>query len=199
MRVGATLEELLKEYPKDVRLVFKMHPLPIHSNAMLAAHAALAAHAQGKFLEMHKKLYENRALSRDKVIELAGAIGLDLERFQADLDSEATKAAIDRQVKEVVGIGSMGTPASFVNGRYVNGAKPLSFFKDMVDEELGWAREGNRPAFTVGKNVQQAGPPQAAAAQGPDPSKVYTLPVGDAPMVGKSQAKVTILHYLDYQ
>ncbi|MGH7412450.1 MAG: DsbA family protein [Candidatus Methylomirabilis sp.] len=200
MRVGATLEQLLQQYPKDVRLVFKMHPLPMHSNAMIAAQAAIAAHAQGKFLEVHKKLYENTAaLSRDKVIELAAAIGLDAERFKKDLDSEATKAAIHKETKEVVDIGSMGTPASFVNGRYVNGAKPLSFFQDMVEEELRWAREGNRPAFTIGKNVQQAAPPQAAVAQGPDPNKVYNLPAGDAPAMGASQAKVTILHYLDYQ
>ena len=199
MRVGPTLDELLKEYPRDVRLIYKMHPLPIHANAMIAAQAALAAQAQGKFLEMHHKLYENStALSRDKVIEIAKGLGLDMERFTKDLDSEAVKARIDRETKEVMDIGANGTPAAFVNGRYVSGAKPLEFFKTLVDEELKWAKEKNRPKFTVGKNVSDALPPQASA-QGPDPNKVYDLAVGSAPVIGAKSAKVTILHYMDYQ
>ena len=200
MRVGPTLDALLKEYPKDVRLVYKMHPLPIHANAMIAAQGALAAQAQGKFLEMHRKLYESsNALSRDKVLEIAKGLGLDMARFTKDLDSEAVKVRIDRETKEAMDIGATGTPAAFVNGRYVNGAKPLEFFKTLVDEELKWAKDKNRPKFTIGKNVSDALPPQARAQSGPDPSKVYDLPVGNAPVIGAKNAKVTILHYMDYQ
>lgn len=200
MRVGPTLDELLKQYPKDVRLVYKMHPLSIHANAMIAAQGALAAQAQGKFLEMHHKLYESSsALSRDKVLEIARGLGLDMERFTKDMESEAVKSRIDRETKEVMDIGASGTPVAFVNGRYVNGAKPLDFFKTLVDEELKWAKDKNRPKFTIGKNVSDALPPQAMAQAGPDPNKVYDLPIGKAPMVGPKNATVTILHYMDYQ
>ena len=200
MRVGPTLDTLREQYPKDVRLVYKMHPLPIHAGAMIAAQGALAAQKQGKFLEMHRKLYESAsALSRDKVLEIAKDLGLDMERFTKDLDSDAIKSRIDRETKEAMDIGASGTPAAFVNGRYVNGAKPLEFFKTLVDEELRWAKEKNRPQFTLGKNVADALPPQARAQAGPDPNKVYDLQVGGAPLIGAKNAKVTILHYMDYQ
>jgi len=200
VRVGPTFDELLKQYPKDVRLVYKLHPLRMHPNARIAAQAAIAAQAQGKFLAMHHKLYENSStLSRDRILEIAKGLGLDMERFTKDLTSEAVNNRIDRESREATDIGATGTPAAFVNGRYVSGAKPLEFYKGMVDEELKWAKDKNRPAFTVGKNVRDAMPPQAAAQAGPDLNKVYELPVGQAPVVGAKNAKVTILHYMDYQ
>src|SRR5258705_7157556 len=151
-----------------------MHPLPMHASAMIAAQGALVAQAQGKVMEMHHKLYESSsALSRDKILEIAKELGLDMERFTKDMDSEAVKTRIDRETQEAVDLGANGTPAAFVNGRYVSGAKPLEFFKTMVDEELKWARDKNRPKFTVGKNVRDALPPQAAAQNKPDPNKVY--------------------------
>ena len=199
MRVGPTLDALLEQYPKDVRLVYKMHPLPIHSNAMIAAQAALAAQAQGKFVEMHHKLYENSsALSSDKILEIASGLGLDMKRFKKDMESQAVQSRIDLETKEAMDIGANGTPAMFVNGRYVSGAKPLEYFKSLVDEELKWAKDKNRPTFTVGKNVSEALPVKTAQG-GPDPNKVYDLPVGKAPVIGAKNAKVTILHYMDYQ
>ncbi|HKB35418.1 MAG TPA: DsbA family protein [Gemmataceae bacterium] len=199
MRVGPTLDALLEQYPKDVRLVYKMHPLPMHANAMIAAQAALAAQAQGKFLEMHHKLYESSAaLSRDKILEIAAGLGLNMKRFTKDMDSEEVKNRIDRETREAMDIGAGGTPAAFVNGRYVSGAKPLEYYKSLVDEELKWAKDKNRPAFTVGKNVSEALPAQVART-GPEPNKVYDLPVGKAPVIGAKNARVTILHYMDYQ
>lgn len=137
MRVGPTLDQVLTAYPDDVVIVFKQHPLPMHGQAMPAAEAAMAAHAQGKFLPMHEKLLENsRALSRDEILEIAGQIGLDVERFTRDLDTHAHKAEIEKQVKEAMDVGASGTPASFVNGRYLPGAQPFDAFKKLVDEAL---------------------------------------------------------------
>lgn len=198
IRVAASLEEVAKMYPNDVRIVYKQHPLPMHQQAGLAARAALAAQKQGKFFEMHKKLFESSStLSPEKINEFAKTIGLDMERYAKDLDSPEIAARIDKETKEVMDIGATGTPASFVNGRYVNGAKPASFFKEMVDEELEWAKDNNRPTFTVGKNVREASP--AKEAQGPDPNKVYDIAVGSAPVLGPANAKVTLLHFYDYQ
>ena len=191
----------MKDYHNDIRIVYKMHPLPFHQNAMISAQAAMAANAQGKFFEMNKKIFENQsALSREKLLALAKEVGLDIDRFTKDLDNPDIKARIEKETKETDDIGASGTPASFVNGRYLAGAKPYASFKEVVDEELKWAHDGNRPTFTVGKNVREASAQTAAAAPaGPDPAKVYDIPAGNAPAVGSPKAKVTILHYLDYQ
>jgi protein-disulfide isomerase len=194
-----TIDQLLKDYPDTVRVVYKMHPLSMHQNAMPAAEAAMAAKAQGKFFEMHKKLFENQQqLTRDRFVEIAKEIGLNVDKFTKDLDAHTYQAAIEKEGKEVEDIGASGTPASFVNGRFVNGAKPPAFFKDIIDEELGWAKAANRPEFKTGKNVSEASA-KSATPSGPDPNKVYDLAAGDAPFRGPKDAKVTVLHYFDYQ
>ncbi len=198
-KVAPAIDQILKDYPNDVRVVYKMHPLPMHPNAMPAAEAAMAAAAQGKFMEMHKKLFENQQqLTRDKYIALAKEIGLDVDKFTKDIDANAYAAAIQKDAGEAEGVGASGTPASFINGRYLSGAKPYGSFKDMIDEELGWAKANNRPDFKTGKNVAEASARPAAPA-GPDPNKVYDIAAGDAPSRGPKDAKVTILHYFDYQ
>ena len=182
-----------------MRIVFKMHPLSMHPNAQPAAEAAMAAKAQGKFFEMHRKLLENNgSLTRDTLLRLAKELGLDVEKFNKDLDGHTYLAAIQQEAREAEAIGAGGTPASFVNGRYISGAQPYTSFKALIDEELGWARAGNRPAFTTGKNVSEAAAKRAAPPAA-DPNKVYELTAGNAPARGAAQAKVTILHYLDYQ
>ena len=197
-RVAPTIEKIAATYPDTVRIVFKMHPLEFHPQAPLAAQAALAAQAQGKFLAMHKKMLENQKdLSRPRLLAMAEEVGLDVPRFTKDIDAGAYQAAIARDTQEVTAIGATGTPATFVNGRFVSGAKPFEIFQGMIDEELAWAKAGNRPTFTKGQNVKQAA--ASTAAKGPDPSKVYDLPAGSSPSRGPKDAPVTILHYTDFQ
>ena len=137
MRVGPTLDKLLEEYPDDVAVYYKQHPLPMHSHAMLAAEAALAANAQGKFTEMHERLLQSsRSLSRETILQIAQEIGLDIERFTHDLDTQAYKDVIAKQTQEAVSVGATGTPASFVNGHFISGAQPYEKFKQLVDQEL---------------------------------------------------------------
>jgi thiol-disulfide isomerase/thioredoxin len=68
----------------------------------------------------------------------------------------------------------------------------------LSDEEIGWATAGKRPEFKTGKNVSETAV-KAPSAAGPDPNKVYTLAAGDGPSKGPKNAKVTVLHYFDYQ
>ena len=137
MRVGSTLEKILADYPKDVKMVYKQHPLPMHPNAMPAAEAAMAANAQGKFGLMNDKLMANStALSRDKYLQIAAEIGLDVKKFTNDIDTHVYKPSIDAQVAEAMKVGATGTPASFINGRYLSGAQPYEAFKKLIDEEL---------------------------------------------------------------
>ena len=190
----------MSDYPKDVRVVFKMHALPMHQNAEIAARAALAADAQGKFLAMHRKLLANfQKLSRENILLWAKELELDTARFTKDMDAETTGARIKADSKEAEDIGASGTPATFINGRYLSGAKPFAAFKDVIDEEVGWAKAGKRPEFKIGKNVSEAAAPRPAAPPGPDPNKVYDVKAGNAPSLGPPTAKVTLLHYLDYQ
>ncbi len=176
-----------------------MHPLPMHPNALPAAEAAMAANAQGKFLEMNRKIFANQQqLSRENYLLWAKELGLDVDRFTKELDAHTYAEAIQKEAKEAEDIGAGGTPASFVNGRYLSGAKPVAAFKEVIDEELLWAKTGKRPEFKIGKNVSEASV-KAAAPAGPEPNKIYEIAAGDAPYRGPDKAKVTILHYYDYQ
>jgi predicted DsbA family dithiol-disulfide isomerase len=103
----------------------------------------MAANAQGKFEAMNKKLHEmNMQIDRAKLIEAAKAIGLDVDRFTKELDGHTYKAQIDAMTAEAMGIGATGTPASFVNGRYISGAQPFESFKKLIDEEIAKAKGG---------------------------------------------------------
>ena len=141
-RVQGTLKDLQAAYPKDVRLVAKHLPLAMHANAMGAALAAEAAAKQGKFWELHDKLYENgKALSPGEIEVYAKDLGLDMARFKKDRDSAAVKAVVDADVKQAADVGARGTPAFFINGRFLSGAQPLEAFKTLVDTEIAKADE----------------------------------------------------------
>jgi protein-disulfide isomerase len=120
-----------------VRIVFKHQVLPSHTKAPAAHAAAEAAHRQGKFWEMHDKIFENqREMSPEKYEEYAVEIGLDLEQYKRDLGSPEVKARIDADTKEAAKVGNRGTPGFFINGRFLRGAKPYDSFKTIIDEEL---------------------------------------------------------------
>jgi protein-disulfide isomerase len=136
-RVNPTLAQIKKEYGDKVNVAFKHYPLPFHRNAELAAVASIAAHKQGKFWPMHDKLFENqRALSRDDLVRYAKELGLDVGRFEKDLDDPANKSWVQSDMAEGSKVGVNGTPASFINGRLLSGAQPYPAFKQMIDAEL---------------------------------------------------------------
>jgi len=120
-----------------VQIVFKHMPLSMHSKAMDAHLAAEAANQQGKFWEMHDLIFEfQREMSPAKYLEHAGKIGLDVDRFKKDLVSKKVKARIDLDLAAAAKLGVTGTPAFFVNGRYLSGAQPFNSFKTLIDAEL---------------------------------------------------------------
>ena len=187
MRVGPTLKALREKFPDQLRLAVKQHPLPFHKNAKLAARAALAAHEQGKFWEYQDRLLQPKAdLGRDHLITLAGELGLDVPRFTAAIDSDRLDKQIEAETAEAMAIGASGTPATFINGKKVNGAQPYASFEYEVRVALG----ENPPRPT------QPAPPKPS---GPDPDKRYPIPVGKAPVIGPSNAQVTAITFLDYQ
>jgi protein-disulfide isomerase len=137
-RVGPTIEQVEKTYGDKVRVVWKHEPLPFHPNALPAAEAAEAAREQGKFWQMHDKLFQGqRELSDEAYRRWAKELGLDLRKFDEARQSGRLKARIeeDRELGEHV--GANGTPTMFVNGERVIGAVPFEQLKAVVDRKLG--------------------------------------------------------------
>ena len=205
-RVNPTLERISKEFPGKVRIFFKHYPLPFHEDAPLASQAALAAGAQGKFWEMHDKLFANQqALKRPDLDRYAQELGLDAAKFKQALDGNTFKARIDADMALAGKIGVGGTPASFVNGRLISGAVRFDDFKKIVEEELATANklvaQGTPKAQVYEKLMASAVVAAAAPAPAapPVPTEVYKVPVGKSATKGGKQPKVTIVHFSEFQ
>jgi len=135
------LDAVLAAYPGKVKLVFKQFPLDTHSKAALAAAAALAAHRQGRFWELHDAMFAHRRdLSLDNIRNLARSIGLDMKRFDVDLPSDEVKKAIVRDMEDGDKAGVEGTPSVYINGKKYNGSLDLPAIKPIIDAELKSAR-----------------------------------------------------------
>jgi protein-disulfide isomerase len=120
------LEELLKEYDSRLRIVFRNFPLPGHEHAREAALAAEAAGLQGRFWEMHDVLYREQAFwsyapnARELFESYAGTIGLNLDQFRKDMDSEKAKERIDSDHARGDSLGVKLTPTLFINNQPVD-------------------------------------------------------------------------------
>jgi protein-disulfide isomerase len=108
------------------RLLFAFRHFPlreIHPDAERAAEAAEAAAAQGAFWQMHDRMYESRgALGREDLISQATELGLDVDRFSTELDSEVHAPRVQRDVDSGLASGVTGTPSFFVGGRLLSGS-----------------------------------------------------------------------------
>ncbi len=112
------LKKLVDDSNGKVKLVFKQYPLPGHPKAREAAKAALAADRQGKFWEMHDLIFKNQAkLEMVNFESYAKELGLDLERFRADVKSKEVEAKIEADRAEGKRIGVDSTPSIYVNDR----------------------------------------------------------------------------------
>lgn len=136
-RGNQTVQEVLKAYPNDVKIVFKNLPLPFHNEAGPAARAALAAGKQGKFWEFHDELFEQQdKLGQSFYEETAKKLGLNVEQWRKDMDSADVAAAVKADADLAKTLGVQGTPGFFVNGVRVAGAYPFEHFKAIVDRLL---------------------------------------------------------------
>jgi formate-nitrite transporter family protein len=120
------LKTLENEFGDRMRIIFREYPLvPNHQHALYAASAAEAAALQGKFWEMHAKLYENQKTwheafdVRPIFDDYAKQIGLDLERFKRDVNSDSVARRITEDGKRGRSLNVKGTPTVFMNGREV--------------------------------------------------------------------------------
>ncbi|MEM9453996.1 MAG: thioredoxin domain-containing protein [Myxococcota bacterium] len=149
---AATLDELVQAYPDDVRVVFQQFPLPMHPGAEPAARASIAALAQQRFWVMHDRLFRERhAGGEERLVEIAGELGLDVDRFAADLSAEATAQRVaDEQAKGKT-IGVRSTPNFFLNGIRVEGALKPDALRRVVDQE----RQGSQQLIDAGSTRQE--------------------------------------------
>jgi protein-disulfide isomerase len=136
----------------------------MHNRAMPAALAAEAAGKQGKFWEMHDKLFENmRDLTDENFDKWAGEIGLDVGKFKKDMQDPALKKKIEQQQQQGNVLGARGTPAFFINGRFLSGAQPVPAFKALIDDEMKKAEKllaAGTPADKLYDKVIEKGKPK---------------------------------------
>lgn len=138
LQFNPTVEQVRKDYPDTVRIVFKHYPLTsIHPMAQKAAEAAECAGDQKKFWEMHDKLFANQtSLSIDNYKAWAKELGLNQSKFDKCLDDNTKQAKVAADQKYGDSVGVSGTPTSFVNGYSVQGAQSYDVVKAKIDTAL---------------------------------------------------------------
>jgi protein-disulfide isomerase len=206
-RAEATLKQVEKEYGDKVRFVFKDLPLPFHPNAKPAATVARVARESGKFWEMHDKLFANqKALARPDLEKYAAEMGLPEAKVKAALDSNKFEKQIDADVKQGAKLGANGTPAFFINGRFLSGAQPFEAFKAIIDEEaikadalLKKGVKADKLYVELVKGGKTEVPAAAAGGGEEEDKKVYKVDAGPGPSKGPKDAPVSIVIFSDFE
>lgn len=216
-RVEPTVDQLLRQYRGKLRVVWRNNPLPFHKNAGPAAEAAMEAKAQGgddKFWAMHKLLFANqRKLERENLEKYAAQVGLNLDKFKQAMDQNTHKRSIDADAALARRMGARGTPAFFLNGRFLSGAQPINKFKAIIDEELEKAEallKSGVPRNRVYASLTQRGltrkteekkpeDQKPRKVRRPDPNAVYKVPVGESANKGAKEALVTVVEFSEFQ
>lgn len=141
-----TLPQIKKEYidTGKAKLVYRDFPLSFHPGATPAAEGTECAREQGKFWELHDKIFDEQEKQGQGTIQFtaqdvktwASQIGLNTAKFNQCLDSGKYKQEVEKDLAGGSAAGVNGTPATFINGRLVSGAQPFAAFKVIIDEEL---------------------------------------------------------------
>ena len=195
-RVEPTLAEVLKNYPDTVRIVFNHNPLAMHKDAKLAHQAAHAAGLQGKFWEMHDTLFQNQKnLKESDLIKYAQNLGLDLNKFRADLKSPETVAAIDKALKIGEDNDIQGTPNFSINGMPLKGAVPYDQFKAKIDQAIADARKVQKETGLEGEKLYN----ELVKRNAPKPPARQMVEFSGAPALGPADAPITLIEFTDFQ
>jgi protein-disulfide isomerase len=149
-RVAPTLKELLKKYPRDVRLAWHDLPLPFHKQAPMAAEAAREVQRQlgdAAFWRFHDRLFSDGKvgpLGRSDLERLAQGMGCNMTQFREALDTRRHQARVKEDADAAADAGVRGTPSFLIashgdsSGKFyfVSGAHPLAKFERVVDDAL---------------------------------------------------------------
>ena len=149
---GDTLPLLKEKYVKTgkVKFIYRDFPLTsIHSLAEKYAEAGECADEQGKFWLMHDKIFDEQdVLGQGTITDFttsdikrwARGIGLEGAKFDECLDSGKYAEEVAQDLRDGQNAGVQGTPATFVNGRLISGAVPISVFEQAIEGELAKAK-----------------------------------------------------------
>jgi protein-disulfide isomerase len=136
-REEGTVKQLLAQYQDKVRFVYRHFPLPMHPRAQPAAEAAACADEQGHFWDYHAKLFTDPPHLEDADLQrYATELGLDTTAFQQCVSQHKTKDLVGSDLAAGKAAGVSGTPAFFVNGLMISGARPVDAFTKVIDKEL---------------------------------------------------------------
>ena len=135
------IDDLLKKYPNDVRVVVKQFPLTFHKQARKASLYALAAERQGKYSEMAHKIFEDyRSLKSNEDLprQFAQELGLDMVQFDKDMQDPALEARINKEMNQMKqsGIPRMSVPKFLINGKEPQGKRDIENYSAIIDAEL---------------------------------------------------------------
>ena len=137
-----TVKDLMVEYGDSVRLLYKHLPLEMHKEALPAAlyFEAIALQSDDAARRFHDALYENQAQLRGQgnawMESVARSLGVDMERLQEDVQSEAVRSRVEADMEEAAAFGFTGTPGFLINGVSLKGAYPAAAFKEVIDRHL---------------------------------------------------------------
>ena len=133
--------DVMKAYPTQVKYIIKNFPLSFHPEAQKAAEASECASEQGKFWEMHDKMFENQKLIGIAQYKTwARELKLNGSKFDSCLDSGKYASKVQADFNEGASKGVNGTPATFINGQLVSGALPYASIKQVIDQALADAK-----------------------------------------------------------
>jgi protein-disulfide isomerase len=136
-RAQPVLERVMKEYPREVRLVFRDFPLSFHADAQRAAEAGHCADEQQKFWPLHDWIFQHQGeLGAEQLAAAAAQLGLDARRFDACMTTHKYQQVVEDNQAAGERAGVTGTPAFFVNGEPLTGAQPFEKFHEVIERKL---------------------------------------------------------------
>jgi protein-disulfide isomerase len=210
--VSTALDRIREEYTaEDLRIVFKNEPLSFHTHARLAAEVGqgvFETRGADAFWRYHDLAFRSQKdIGPDAIRQWAIEAGADPREIDGGIEAKRWKAKIDRDVELANKIGATGTPASFINGVSLSGAQPYDKFKQLIDAERDKAKallesgvpRGRLYAKAVAANYKAPNTQRDDPDESEDTKTVWKVPVGSAPVRGKSTALVTIVEFADFQ
>jgi protein-disulfide isomerase len=224
-RTWQVMRHLVEDYGDDVRVVFRAGTVPGFEQGERAAEAVFAAGGQGKFWEMHWRLFEHPDdFSTPVLRKHAEVLGLDVPQFLDDLDTGRFSSPRIRHRREAAALGVSPLPAAFANGLFVLGFKDEAGWHALIDRELASARKmmqdgikrtdvyaefmrtAKRGRVDENDEAKRLAAERAAVAEANEPAKLrspefdvrYAVPTGAAGF-GPADAPVVIVEFVDYQ
>jgi protein-disulfide isomerase len=172
------MNKVYSDHKGDTRFAFKFMPLAGHPHGEISARAGFAAFRQGKFWEMHDKMFANQThLEESDLLSYAKELGLEMTKFLADMKGNEAADRIARDKKLADDLGIKGTPTIYINGRlFEANANPEQSLTDWVNLEI--IAKGGTPRSVPGPAVPGPSAAPSLLGSGSAPALKTAAPVG---------------------